>query len=237
MNWLAKISWINLRRHIGAFNGLLILAFVFPGIFYAGYRFGNFYHGYQENSLTQQQERLNSLYAQQEKQTQRINTLNLELELEKMAAKNSQALIKELENDNFSLKRELSFYERIMAPEKQVDGLVIESLEIEPTGSENHFRYRLVLVQQNKNKRFVRGRFDFQIEGNKDKKPFSISLSKLDHADANSQKFGFKYFQVSEGEMTLPMGFSPEKVTIKVILSKGKRQKSNELNQTVQWPS
>jgi len=46
--------------------------------------------------------------------------------------------------------------------------------------------------------------------------------------------FGFKYFQVIEGEIKLPVGFQPEQVSVHAAIFKFKRKKG-ELTTVFDW--
>lgn len=236
MNWLAKISWNNLRTHLGAFNSLILLACLVGGLFYGGYRFGNYYHGYQQNFLQNQQNRLDELYQKQEASVQRINTLAVELELERLANQQSMAALRELEQSNFELKKELTFYQMVMAPEKQADGLVIENVEIFSTESENHYRYRLVLVQQQKSKRYVKGKLNLQITGSLNNKRATLDLKEVSDITNEQLSFSFQFFQVLEGELLLPPNFVAEQISVSANLPKTRWQKANTLKRRFDWP-
>jgi hypothetical protein len=90
MNWLAKINFSTVVTRLGTFSSVIILWVIVAILLFCGYRLGNFYHGYQTQTIAQQQTRLGFIYQQLVEKTQRINTL----EVERMAKIRSQLTLK-----------------------------------------------------------------------------------------------------------------------------------------------
>tara|TARA_R110000803_G_scaffold136893_1_gene203860 strand:- start:24724 stop:25467 length:744 start_codon:yes stop_codon:yes gene_type:complete len=235
MNWLAKINLSTMVMRLGAFrSAILLLAIVVISLF-CGYRLGNFYHSYQNQTLAQQQARLDFLYQQLVEKTKRINTLDVELEVERMANQRSQKMLKSIEQEHFQVKKELAFYEKVMAPEKAANGLVIDNVNLTKTESPFHYRFQVVLVQQLLRKRYAKGFIELSINGSLDKKPTRIPLSELSTLTKKDLSFSFQYFQVINGELTLPDNFIPESINVAAILPKGKWQEYNRIDQSQAW--
>jgi len=235
MNWLAKINLKYIFRRLGTFKSALLVLFFCTLFLYVGYRFGNFYHSYQQTMISQQESRLQKLYQEQEKSIDKINTLEIELEIERMANQKSIAMLHKIEADHFKVKKELGFYEKVMAPEKQAEGVVIDNLTIYSTNSPNHYRFQLVLVQQNKKKRYAKGYVAVNIMGSLNNKPSSFDLTKNAHITRQALSFNFQYFQMIDGEFTLPKKFSPEQIQVAAILPKSRWQKYHRLTKTYVW--
>ena len=64
MNWLAKINFNTIVKRLGAFRSAILLLVIVSILLFCGYRLGNFYHGYQTQTLAQQQTRLDFIYQQ-----------------------------------------------------------------------------------------------------------------------------------------------------------------------------
>lgn len=235
MNWLAKINLRVVVERLGSFrSALLLLAIMFICLF-CGYRVGNFYHSYQVQTITAQEQRLAKLYQEQQQQVSRINTLEVELEVERLASERSMALLKETEAEHFEIKKELAFYQKVMAPEKQVGGLVVDSAKVFSTASDNRYRFQVALVQQQVKKRYAKGYIQVAIKGSLANKPKQYSLGDVSQLSRKELSFSFKYFQIVEGEFVLPQGFEPESIAIEVVLPKGKWQKYQKYDRGYQW--
>lgn len=235
MNWLAKISLSTMIRRFGPFRSALLLLLIVGVCFYSGYRTGNYYHGHQIKTLSAQKQRLNDLYHQQNEQTRRINTLEVELEVERLANQKSLITLKEMENAHYEVKKDLAFYEKVMAPEKQADGLAIDNATFVATQSPDHYRFQVVLVQQRLKRRYAKGYVALTFVGSLNNKPSKIKLSDITSLTKKDLGFSFQYFQLIDGEFTLPKGFIVEQVEVSAILQKSKWQKFHQLEKSYPW--
>jgi len=235
MNWLAKINLPIVVRRLGTFKSSLLLFSTIALCLYVGYRIGNYFHGYQEQIISKQKQRLDELYELHNESLKRIHTLEVELEVERLANEKAQQTIKGMEEQHFSVKKELAFYQKVMAPEKQADGLIIDLVKLTPTESPNHFRFDVTLVQQTLKKRFATGYLELIVAGSQNNKRQKVNLSKDKQLTQKQLSFSLKYFQQIDGEFTLPSGFIPESLFVKAVLPKGRWQKHHELNQEFLW--
>ncbi|WP_448549053.1 DUF6776 family protein [Thalassotalea fusca] len=235
MSWLAKINLKSVVQQFGAYRTSMLLFIVMALCFYVGYRVGNFYHAYQTDMIGKQERRLEKLYQEHADNIRRVHTLEVELEVERLANQQIQTALKDIEVDYFQAKKELGFYEKVMAPEKQADGLVVDSFTISPTESANHFRFQVVLVQQKVKKRFAKGYIELELVGSLAEKPSKLSLEKVSSLTKKDLSFSFQYFQIIKGEFTLPENFTPELVSLAAVLPKGKWQKFHRIDQDYEW--
>lgn len=235
MNWLAKINLSTVVLRFGAFRSAMLLIIIIALALFCGYRMGNYYHGYQSLTLIQQQTRLEAMYQKNVVQTRRINTLEVELEVERMANQKSQSTLKLIEQQHYKVKKELAFYEKVMAPEKQADGLVIDGVTVTKTESPNHFRFQVVLVQQLLRKRYVKGHVTLSLHGSLNDKPTTLPLEKVSILSKKDLSFSFQYFKNINGNMMLPEGFVPESISVSAILPKSKWQKYDRVDQSYSW--
>lgn len=235
MNWLAKINLNDLVQKIGVFRSSLLLIMLVITCIFVGYRMGNYFHAHQSEALSYHKKRLELLYKQQGEQIKRINTLEVELALEKMANQKSLSLLKEVENEHYQLKKELAFYEKIMAPEKQADGVVLDDFIVSKTETENRYNFRAFLVHQLIQKRYAKGFVDIKISGSMNNKTKVLSLAEISELTKKELSFSFKFFQVVEGAFTLPKDFSPEKINVIITLPKGRWQKYHRLEESFKW--
>ncbi|MEW6997589.1 DUF6776 family protein [Colwelliaceae bacterium BS250] len=236
MNWLKTIKITDLHARFGAFKLLISLAAVLLVVIIFAYKSGNFHQKIQTKVISEQTTRLDELYGKLESAKSQINTLSVELEIERLANHKAQQSMRSIEDDHFALKKELAFYEKIMAPEKQANGVIIDELEVSATASENHYRIRVVLVQQQKSKRYAKGHIKVEFAGSLLNRPAIIKLESVSKLDKKQLSFSFQYFQVLEGEFTLPKDFIPEKIAISAIMPPGKWQKNHRLDENYPWP-
>lgn len=145
------------------------------------------------------------------------------LELERSLKDSAREIVK--------LREELNFYRNIISPANKKAGLRIQSLNIEPAGSRNLYRYKLVLIQALKHDRPLQGKATFEIAGLQAGKDRTLVFPRqVDKAI----RVNFKYFQDIEGQFELPKNFKPERVKVKVS-TWGRNTQSVE--ETYNWPN
>jgi hypothetical protein len=226
-----NLSLSGLKRKYGRFRLLVALGVLVCGCFYLGYWLGDRSLSRHQLLVETQQLRLEELYRQIDRQLQQINFLKVEMEVEKQAADHVKEQVQQLHQQNFKLQKELSFFKKIMAPELEAGGMEIDSFIIEPTKAERIYHYKIVLVQTEKRKRYAKGYIEFKIKGSLDNESQSYDISALvDKFDKKSLDFSFQYFQILEGDLILPQGFSPQTVFVSAILPTGKWQKYSRLD-------
>jgi len=119
------------------------------------------------------------------------------------------------------LKKELSFYKSIVAPEQGNRSIAIQAIQLTQNES-GGYDYKIMVSQRGRNDRFTRGIIDVSIKGVKKGQPVTLKLADVSNETKKPMKFGFKYFQNFEGVMTLPEAFLPETIRIKVKPKSGK---------------
>jgi len=136
------------------------------------------------------------------------------------SAQIKQTLV-QVQNEALELKKELSFYKSIVAPEQGSRSIAIQTIQLQQNAT-GGFDYKIMVSQRGRNDRFARGIMDVSIEGTKQGKPVTLKLADISNVTKKPMKFGFKYFQNFEGVMTLPEAFLPETIRIKVKPKSGK---------------
>ena len=185
----------------------------------------------------QRQELRNQLQEAQQQNaelSQQLAILQRSSEIDRLASREVRDEYAELQNQMLALSRELEFYRSIVSPKDGKTGLQIQHFDVKEGSSEGVFSYQLMLIQVQRNERYVRGVIELVVEGVEDGKKRALPLSALG-SDKKDLKFKFRYFQEFVGELIIPEGFLPESVTIKVRPSgKGKPR---GVDKTMEWPA
>ena len=235
MKWLAKINLGVVIDRLGTFKSALFLVALISLCLFTGYRLGNYYQYFQVTHLEQQKLRLDYLYQQQADSVERIHTLEVELAIEQLANQQAQNLLKSAAEEHFEVKKQLAFYEKVMAPEKQVVGLFVENVKITATKTANKYYFQVTLVQQQLKRRYSKGYIELVITGSTTDKSVKYKLAEISEIAKKDLKFSFQYFQIISGEFTLPEGFSPESVNTSAILTKSRWQKYAKKEMQSPW--
>lgn len=222
------------REKLGFVRFYAVLLLVLCIMFFAGHEFANL----EQDNLEAQNRLLNkslkNLSAEYQKQQSELNMLKVELEIAQISNEQSQVNIKAGINREQSLKEQVSFYQRVLAPEMTQDGFVIERMEVAPTLSENNFKIKMVLLQHENIKAVIKGTLNIRVHGSENGKVESYDLTALQDAPKSSLDFAFKYFQVLETSITLPAGFTAEHFELSTDVYKY-RKKRGSYSTVIQW--
>jgi hypothetical protein len=235
MKWLAKINLGVVIERLGTFKSALFLLTVISLCLFIGYRLGNYYHHFQVTNLDQQKLRLEQLYQQQENNIARIHTLEVELAVEQLANQSAQGLLKSAAEQEFEIKKQLAFYEKVMAPEKQAAGLFVENINIQATKIANKYHFQVTLVQQQLKRRYSKGYLELIFKGREGDQAVTLKLADVAELNKKDLQFSFQYFQIINGEFTLPANFIPENVLVSAILTQSRWQKYAKKDKSVSW--
>ena len=130
-------------------------------------------------------------------------------------------ILAKAQNEALELKKELSFYKSIVAPEQGERNVAIQTIQLSEN-AEGGYQYKITVSQRGRNDQFARGTIDVSIKGISNGQPLTLALAKVANETKNPLKFSFKYFQKFEGVMKLPEAFQPDSLHIKVKPSSGK---------------
>lgn len=141
--------------------------------------------------------------------------------------------VKSLQQNNKKLVEELTFYRKIMAPERDKDGLVVDSIKLFNTDKENVFQVRTTLIQAGKQLQFLKGSILIKVAGELDGQAREFDIRELGTFKNSDFQFQFKYFQNIQGTIELPGGFIAKSINVSAQ-TKGLR-KNQKTNLKVSW--
>jgi uncharacterized protein DUF6776 len=169
-----------------------------------------------------------------------LDNLNEQLVMQAQSAQvdnlSNQELInsvKSLQQNNKKLVEELTFYRKIMAPERDKDGLVVDSIKLFNTDKENVFQVRTTLIQAGKQLQFLKGSILIKVAGELDGQAREFDIRELGTFKNSDFQFQFKYFQNIQGTIELPGGFIAKSINVSAQ-TKGLR-KNQKTNLKVSW--
>lgn len=229
MNHLLSIS--ELKRRYGRFRLLLLVLLSLAVVLLSGFWLGAQSLANEQRLVREQKLRLDELYQQLDEQGRQLNFLKVEMAVDKQAAEHVKEQLQTLHQENFKLQKDLAFYQKVMAPEFEADGVEVDQFHINPSGSERVYHYKLVLVQTQKQKRFAKGFVKLSVSGSLNDQSKHYELEQLiEDFDEQMWQFSFRYFKILEGDFTLPQGFMPQRVHVTAILPASKWQKHARLD-------
>ena len=223
-----------LKQQFGPFQFYAACLFALLLCAYLGFTLGHNISQQEQREVQQLKQTTANLHRENTRLISQVNVMSVELEL---ATGAKGKTVTELERGlarEVALRKELAFYQQVMAPELSPVGLAIDGFAIEKTLSVGYYRFRLVLVQQQKVKSTLKGKVNITLHGSRDNQPASHTLTSLMEQKSDVFNYNFKYFQMIEGEFQLPEDFLPEKVAIHTAIYKYKR-KLGELDKSFDW--
>jgi len=147
---------------------------------------------------------------------QRIATLTRSDQISRDANRDLQGALADRDEEIAGLRADVAFYERLVGATVQRRGLTVHALRLQPqNGPAWHF---VTTLTQNLNRGAVsEGTLTISLEGTREGR-----LQKLGWNDLRQQSsapgivYSFKYFQQVEGDVFLPPGITPVKVTVRL---------------------
>jgi hypothetical protein len=222
------------REKLGFVRFYTLLLLILGVTFYAGYEFSSM----QKNTLQAKNslltKSLDNLTSENEKLLSQYNILNVELDIAKLTNERAQEISAQSITREQVLKEQVSFYQRVMAPEMTQDGFLVQRMEITPTLSERNYAIKMILLQHENIKAVIKGKLVMQVFGSANGKPVSFSIQALQDNPKIALDFAFKYFQVIETTVTLPKGFTPDRFEINTDVFKYNRKRGNYAT-TIKW--
>jgi len=218
---------------------LLVLAVVGLALMaWSVFEYGRFSAGYDSIEASQEHKVLLNHVDELEEQIEKLREEKAVLEraaqIERKAYDELDTTLKVLQAEILELKEELAFYRGIVSPRDASHGLHLQRFKIEPSGKTRSFRYKVILTQVLKNDSTARGVIHINIEGTQKDQHVVLGLAQITEKNVKEVEYSFKYFQNVEGEIELPAGFTPQRVTISVI---PRNQRQDAFDKTFDWPS
>ena len=164
--------------------------------------------------------------AEIEQLQQRVATLARSDQISRDANRDLQGSLAEREEEIAGLRADVAFYERLVGATAQRRGLTVHSLKLLPQSAQPrgaaawHFTGTLT---QNLNRGAVSvGRLTLLIEGTRDGRLQKLSWDDLrQQPGAPGVGYSFKYFEQVEGDVFLPAGLTPVRVTVRLLPQSG----------------
>ena len=212
------------RPHLWIATAILMVCTVVAG-FWLSFEYGRKVAGYHsaetDTYIQQLKEQLEESEAKIIESKRRATMIERNSRIDGDASAQLKETLAQAQSEALELKKELSFYKSIVAPEQGSRSLAIQTIQLKK-GDAGGFSYKIMVTQRGRNDEFARGTIEVTIEGVGKGKSVTYKLSELSKDTKKPMKFGFKYFQNFEGVMNLPDGFQPDTIRVKVNPKTGK---------------
>ena len=188
------------------------------GAFILGERQAGFSQAVMDNEMEALQRQVKKLVQEKDNLQRQNAKLIRDHNIDKDANKQVNQNLAQAQAQIMDMKEELTFYRNIVSPKKSSRAVVVKKVSMEPL-KDNEYQYKIVLIQDGKHDRIVRGVVEISLEGNNaEGKRVRLALPTISTKKVKKQqKFGFKYFQNFEGVIKIPEGFEAISLFVRVL--------------------
>ena len=219
-----RTGQLVIRRHAPWRKGLLGGGGLVLGalVLYGMYEWGRYNAGHNQLAAVLERRALQSTVESLERENDalrgQITAVDTTRDVDRQSYADVERTLGELQAQVLRQSEQLTFYRGIIAPADGISGLRIQRLEIQPGGSERHFRFRVVLVQAMRQDGLIAGSVGIAIEGALNASPTTLGLPEIGGSadDGGRLPFSFRYFQNIEQDVMLPEGFEPLAINVEV---------------------
>lgn len=221
------------RRWGMRFAGIVILVLAV----YGAYRYGLQSGFSAQQSWVAERRALQAALAEAEKQQEalrmKVATLERGSLVDRQSNESSRQVIRDLTDQVARLEEEVALYQGIMSPSTGDEGLRVQEMTLEPTSSDNRFRYTLMLTQAGNNDQYLQGFVGVNIVGSQAGERVALPLKDVsDDIDDVDIKFRYRYFQDIKGDLVLPDGFVPDQIQ---VVAQAVGQRSARVEAAYDW--
>lgn len=219
------MSFTALRQRLGKLRfsaAIIALAALCVGV---GYKVGNARLDFVEEERMRLNERVQRMQQMNEQLEYQVNILRVERDVDRVAIENLQRELRQSHDDAAGIRRELAFFQRVMAPELDADGVTIDSLTLTPA-TEGIYHFRLILLQLERTQQsLVTGSFRVTIRGRYDGEATDydlLALAGIEQEDGE-RSFAMNYFNRLDGTFQIPDDFQPEIIAVEIRVRGGRQ--------------
>ena len=169
-----------------------------------------------QRDIIKLEQRANELEHENAVLRDQMGILERSVAVDKEAYGHIERSLKALQDENYTLKQQLTVFQSIVAAESEPDVVTVQQFTLKVGKKARQYHYRLHLMQSSTSAPQVKGKVTFQIEGLRDGKEQSAPLSLLTQGRISEQAFQFRQMQNFEGEITMPDNFEPVRVRVRI---------------------
>ena len=200
---------------------------------FAGYLWGMRQSEFEREHLDRLGGRIKALELELEDAGRRLADADLAREVDRQALAIQREEMTELRGTARELREQLGFYRRVMDASSPGQALDIADFELSRLEDSRTFRYRLLLTRPTEQGDWVRGAARVEVSGLTGDSEQHLSLPEISDADSYPLDYRFRYFQRLTGSLTLPEGFRPLRVTVRLF---PRGANTARVERTFNWP-
>ena len=215
----------QLKEVLGNYKWTLLVALIMFAMVGFGYKLARIIDEGDSKKVQAQQETIAILYEENHALTTKVNQLEVAMELATLETKSITNTLGEQKKELEAQQELLSFYERVVAPEKTDEGFAIEGVEVFKL-SDNTYQLRLVLLQSKQQKAVINGSLDIAVVGQRNGEVITLKSGESSLL-AEDIKYRFRFFQAVNVTLTIEEDINPESISFSTTVYQYKTRKGN----------
>ena len=215
----------QLKEVLGNYKWTLLVALIMFAMVGFGYKLARIIDEGDSKKVQAQQETIAILYEENHALTTKVNQLEVAMELATLETKSITNTLSEQKKELEAQQELLSFYERVVAPEKTDEGFAIEGVEVFKL-SDNTYQLRLVLLQSKQQKAVINGSLDIAVVGQRNGEAITLKSGESSLL-AEDIKYRFRFFQAVNVTLTIEEDINPESIAFSTTVYQYKTRKGN----------
>jgi hypothetical protein len=215
----------QLKEVLGNYKWTLLVALIMFAMVGFGYKLARIIDEGDSKKVQAQQETIAILSEENHALTTKVNQLEVAMELATLETESITNTLGEQKKELEAQQELLSFYERVVAPEKTDEGFAIEGVEVFKL-SDNTYQLRLVLLQSKQQKAVINGSLDIAVVGQRNGEAITLKSGESSLL-AEDIKYRFRFFQAVNVTLIIEEDINPESISFSTTVYQYKTRKGN----------
>lgn len=215
----------QLKEVLGNYKWTLLVALIMFAMVGFGYKLARIIDEGDSKKVLAQQETIAILSEENHALTTKVNQLEVAMELATLETESITNTLGEQKKELEAQQELLSFYERVVAPEKTDEGFAIEGVEVFKL-SDNTYQLRLVLLQSKQQKAVINGSLDIAVVGQRNGEAITLKSGESSLL-AEDIKYRFRFFQAVNVTLIIEEDINPESIAFSTTVYQYKTRKGN----------
>ena len=215
----------QLKEVLGNYKWTLLVALIMFAMVGFGYKLARIIDEGDSKKVQAQQETIAILSEENHALTTKVNQLEVAMELATLETESITNTLGEQKKELEAQQELLSFYERVVAPEKTDEGFAIEGVEVFKL-SDNTYQLRLVLLQSKQQKAVINGSLDIAVVGQRNGEAITLKSGESSLL-AEDIKYRFRFFQAVNVTLTIEEDINPESISFSTTVYQYKTRKGS----------
>lgn len=215
----------QLKEVLGNYKWTLLVALIMFAMVGFGYKLARIIDEGDSKKVQAQQETIAILSEENHALTTKVNQLEVAMELATLETESITNTLSEQKKELEAQQELLSFYERVVAPEKTDEGFAIEGVEVFKL-SDNTYQLRLVLLQSKQQKAVINGSLDIAVVGQRNGEVITLKSGESSLL-AEDIKYRFRFFQAVNVTLIIEEDINPESIAFSTTVYQYKTRKGN----------